>query len=214
MNLAKSELKISVLNEVGNALDDQRESADKQLQQAIGAKSALVSAHKDLRSVFEAADRALDAGEIADLEGLTLVKTWLKKAGAALEVKAKYFENVEIQTVGKLQQAALAVDAVSKMHKAERERVRNFMAQIESGAIVVEDDGSLSMAEGARREPGVHPGQSIAAQRKAEAAAAKTNGKGPETPSEAEQDETQGEGSAKPSKRKTAAKRTTKAKAN
>lgn len=212
MNLNKAELKIAVLNEVGNVLDDQREAADRQLQQAIGAKAGLLAARRDLNSIFEAADRGVDEGAIPDLEALALVKAWLSKAAASLEVKAKHFENVEIQTVGKVQQASLAVELLSKMHKGESDRVRNFMAQIESGAIVIEDDGSLSQGDVTRRSVGIRPGQSIAAQRKAEEAAAKANGKAPETPAEPAEEKPKGKAAKKPTKRKTAAKRTTKSK--
>ena len=166
MNLGKSEVKQAVLKDVGIKLDDNKAHCEKALEQNIGAKSALAQMAKDLEQLLVLASKDLDDGILPDLEQLTLVKLWIGRAINATANKARYMELQEVTMRGRLDQAARSLEMVEKLFLEEANR---YQAVVEA----LEKDESDPESEPSVRAVGTAPQQSIAAQRKAEEAAAK-----------------------------------------
>lgn len=185
MNLQKSELKKAILNDLGNRFEDEKESLEKQVEQLAGAKSALLKMAKDIQLLHVHADKDLEDGKISDLETLKLVKLYVTRAIDACQNQARQCEVNEIRTRGRFEQADKQVRHLAKLIEDEDAKLRQLLAAIEDGSVVVDGDeiaaaGSSEIGSDTpsrpppgnvvpmRRPVGVRPGMSIAAQRKLE----------------------------------------------
>lgn len=185
MNLQKSEVKQGILRDLAVRFDEQKEALEKIVEQAVGAKTALVKMAKDIQALHGHADRDLDEGRITDLDVLKLVKLYVTRAMEGCQNQAKHFEIMEIRQRGRLEQADIQVKMVEKLYKDEETRLRAVLAAIDDGTVTV-DGSDISVAENPpsnvvpMRPTGTRPGKSIGQRRKEEAKAAEAVAKTPE----------------------------------
>jgi len=175
MNPAKSELKMSVLSDVGVRMDDKLDEAHRRVATHGGAKQALRVLSKGIAGLAELVDKALDDGDIPDepLKVAEFAKKMIERASIMAATAGQHQENLEITASGAVQ----AYDDVVKMLKkdvdSEVAKAMSFREAVESGEIVIEDGVGPVSQNGRSRPTGVKPGMSISQQRKAEAAAEK-----------------------------------------
>ena len=171
MGITKSEIKMSAINELGNAVDDMLETAQREMHQANGAKSALVTAQRKVEELANVVASDLDEGVIEKLceepmEVAKYINRMIKRAGGVIDNLATTAEVQRIQAIGSAASLKVVVGIAKRMHDAEEAKVKAGIAR-EVGA----------EGEGAR--PVMSAADDIA-QRRAEARAekeGKSNGK-------------------------------------
>ena len=211
MTLTKSQIKIAVMNDVGNRLDDMRESAMGQQQQSVGAKAAAARISTSIKKLIDIVQQDFDNGEIGkaiadgELQILKLIKTYVSRAANACEASSDYFESLAKNAAGKVEAMEQAVKMVQKIRDVEQKKMDAILAAVDSGAAQV-DGGDVMMIDQSqmRRPVGAKPGKTIKQQRLEAAAqqATKGNGGPAETSSKPAKRRT------RPSKKKSAVKDT------
>lgn len=173
--ILKSEIKLNVYKDLGRTLRDYTQKASDRVLQLQGAKQELARAASNIHAMSKVAEQELDEGKIKDLEQLEVVKRFIARAAASLENQGQHLEIQLLGVAGKVQAFKESSEVVEKAHEREIDRVRSIQAMLETGAVEVEDDGSLSMTAQADvgRVPGSRPAATDIQQRKAEAAVEK-----------------------------------------
>jgi hypothetical protein len=118
-SVAKTEVRISVAQEIGIRMDDLREGAQAEVHQAAGAQAALQEASK--------AVHRLNDHVAADLEGhlygddvASRVKLYIGRAVAALDTLAQRASNMQMTANGRVQALTVAVQSVKTFQDAEK----------------------------------------------------------------------------------------------
>jgi hypothetical protein len=183
MSLVKSQIKLSVVGDVGNRLDDMLEGAVAQQQQCIGAKAAAAQIAGNIKKLVGVIEQDFEKGDIekaieeGPLAVLKVIKTYVSRGVGACEVTAEHFEQREQIATGKVQALQQSVQMMKKMHDSEQAKVANVLAALEQGDATVDGEDIVAMP-GASRPTGVHPGKTIKQQRLAEQAAQAGEGNG------------------------------------
>lgn len=172
MNL-KQELKMGILHEQGVKMDDQLEAAHKRQAGHDGAKQALRMIAKNVSGLATLVDKDMDEGKIPVEEPALVakyVKLMIDRAVQMALAAAQHQENLQLSASGEISAYQGMVEAIKKEILAEQAKEAALQQAIASGVAVVEEDASVSQADGAAsgRPTGVRPGASIAAQRRAE----------------------------------------------
>lgn len=185
MNLIeKVEAKKALFHSLGCDADDWLDGAKKQAAGCEGAKQAVRKAAKDVQALAEVITKDLDEGKLegkGPLEVAEYAKLQVTRAVNSLLTVSQHYENLQLSALGEIAAYEKMVGHFKKLHDSEETRVAQIKQALVSGALQVEEDGSLSQREVSTRTSGVRPATSIAAQRKAEEAATKSNGKAQKT---------------------------------
>lgn len=177
MTLTKSQIKIAVMNDVGNRLDDMRESAMGQQQQSHGARAAAARISANIKKLIDVVQQDFDKGEIkkvieeGELQVLKLIKTYVSRAANACEASSDYFESLAKNAAGKVEAMEQAVKMVQKIRDAEQKKMDAILAAVDSGAAQVDGGDVMMMDQSQLRPVGARPAKTIKQQRLAEAAA-------------------------------------------
>lgn len=178
MSIAKSKMKVAVVNDIGNQLDDMRESASDKMQQSIGAKTAAEQIWNNVRKISKSVGDDLDKGVIekaisdGPLAVVKLIKEYIGRTAGSCEVTIEHFKNQETLAQGKVQAFSEAVKVLEKMKKQEEMKVMKVLAAVESGQAKLDGDDVVMVSDGPR-PPGVGPGPNIKQQRLAKEGTAK-----------------------------------------
>lgn len=155
MSVDKSEIKKGTLNEVGARLDDMLEGAQRQRNANNGAKQALFQCAKQIGNLSKVAEKEAEETQL-DLDILGLIKKYIGRAQMAADGLARQQENQELISAGKVEALTKAVQMVKKQWEVEDTKIQPpepiSQREIPTGS----------------RQPGQHPGPSIAQQRRLE----------------------------------------------
>lgn len=163
------EIKRGTATSIGVRIEEMMEGAERKVHELNGAKKAMQAHVKNLLGIVAAVDSEVEK-TIPDLPTATLIKTWLNKTVIATENLAGHLGNIELQTVGEIAGYKAIHEYIQKVVK-EIDTHKAALAQaIAEGRVIIEEDGSPTMAGPGPRLPGVRPGLSIAQQRRAEEA--------------------------------------------
>lgn len=176
MSQFKSEIRASVLNDLGSRIEDVLEAARKEFASFQGGKQALVLGRQKIEAHMGLVDKDVEAGRL-DLQQASLVKKYMTQCSHILENLAIQVEVQGYQAQGKI----LATEGLVKMTKSllDQEKAKIEATSVAEAAPTdaVEEDSRRPM----QRQVGVHPGN-VLADRKAESSS--------ETPLEAPSAET------------------------
>lgn len=183
MSLSKSQMKLAVVNDIGNRFDDLLESATGQQQQCLGAKAAAGQIASNVKKLIGIVEQDFEKGDIetaikdGDLAVLKLIKTYLSRAISACEATTDHFENLRQISVGKVEAYQQSVKLLKKMHDNEQTKIDQVIAAIETGSAQV-DGPDVVLMDNSVRPTGVRPVGTLKQQRLAEELASqKPNGK-------------------------------------
>jgi len=171
---SKIETKKAILHNLGCDADDWLDGAKKEAAGYEGAKKALVTSCKNVQGLADQVTADMDEGKLTGLGPLEVAayaKLQITRAVDSLAVQAQHMNNCQLSAIGEIAAYEKLVKHYGKLHDLEGSKIERIEEAIASGALVVEDDGSLSQtgAESGGRVPGARPKPGIAAQRKAEA---------------------------------------------
>jgi hypothetical protein len=195
MSLAKSQVKLAVVNDIGNRFDDMLEAAVGQQQQCLGAIGAAKQIRKNMETLAALASKDQSEGKIGkamkegELAVFALIKSYISRAMTACEATAANFESMKAIATGKVDAFKQSVSLMHKMHTSEATKVERILASVESGDAKMVGQDAVLTNPNADRPTGVKPDMNIKEQRLAEEAARKGNGeKNPDdmTPEELE----------------------------
>ena len=185
MNLtAKIETKKAIYHSLGCDADDWLEGAQKEAAGYEGAKKALVTSCKNVQAIAVEVTQDMDNGKLTGLGPLEVAayaKLQVTRAVDSLAVQAQHLHNCQLSAVGEIAAYKKLVQHYTKLSEQEGSKIEQIEEALASGAIVVEDDGSISQADTASggRVPGSRPKPGIAAQRRAEAKGEEPSTKSP-----------------------------------
>lgn len=156
MSNFKSELRASVLNDIGSRIEDVLESAKKELAMHQGGKQALALGRQKIEAHMSYVDKDVEAG-VLDLQQASLVKKYVSQCSNILENLAIQVEVQSYQTQGKV----IATEGLVKLTKTLFDQEK---AKIESSTSLVPEEETSRPIE---RQVGVHPGNPIADRKEA-----------------------------------------------
>ena len=171
----KSEIRKDLFHSAGCDADDWLEGARKNVNAFDGAKQALTKAAKDVQSISAAIKAALEKGEIREGMEPNEVAAYgiaqVTRCVTSLMASSKHYNNLQLTAQGEVSAYAKLVKHFSNLHEGELTKAENLKEALESGGVVVDEDGTMQKQPGNGRVSGVRPAMGVAAQRKAEAAA-------------------------------------------
>jgi hypothetical protein len=187
MGIEKAEIKIGVAQELGRQYAAMAKGLTDELNRLEGEKRAYKKAVQSLDSIFQRVDDDLDAGNyegVSDpVEVAKLLKKTLVQAVGCLDSLKDQNMAAKLQAAGRLEGILKSSELVERLAKTEQGKIESAAEAleigtdpVEAGSVVAEASGAIPGGEGffsksKPRPPGVRPGSSIAAQRKAEEAA-------------------------------------------
>lgn len=121
MSLDKSEIKLSVLHDLGCRLDDLLEEAQNERLRADGASSALVQASKAITRLTSLVDDDVEKKRYDD-DTAAKVKEYLDRCAVLIDSMALNTRNHRIATVGRGEAFDVVVKVLKKEHDAEIEK--------------------------------------------------------------------------------------------
>lgn len=169
----KSEMKKSIYHSAGCDADDWLEASKRTRNAFEGAKQALKKSSQDLLGIVEKVKQDLDDDKLDGLEPAEIADyaiLQITRCRDALANASQHYENRQITAQGEITAYEKLVDHFKKLYDQEDAKVERFKEAIASGEIRLED-GEMIRQAGNGQLTGVRPAMSIAAQRKAEAAA-------------------------------------------
>ena len=176
MSVSKSELKLALIQELGCSADDDLEAAERDGLRATGRIQAAGMLEHEVTKIIAKLDSDMDSDSppFPDLETQKKAKFYLGACLAACATARKQGDNLRLQMEGKVMAFKHTVKRMQKISEMEQGKIDATLAI----AAAIADPDSDSDIELRSRPVGVHPGPSIAAQRRAEALAP-TNGSAP-----------------------------------
>jgi hypothetical protein len=177
----KSEIKKLTYAEVGGKLDDMREANERDIFRYEGAITALKEATGRTADLCAHVDKDFDSGaikaEMSANEVRALIKRWLMRASGVCENLKDGAVTRQLQSTGKVASLEQSIAFVKTLFDTEDKKAE-ALAALQTGDIPTLT-GALSPEDGANVVPidrprrrarleGTHPGDSIAAQRKAQ----------------------------------------------
>jgi hypothetical protein len=158
MNPLKSQIKITVVNDIGTKLDDMREAAQVDVYRKEGAHGTINDLQNStLKSIMAAVDTDRDDGHISLLDA-TLVKQYLMKVHHALDNLRIMVEKHRLVDEGRVAGLQAAIKYAQKTVDAERKQLTALSEGLEDGSIRMDSDGA-PVFEGPleQRPSGVRP---------------------------------------------------------
>jgi len=168
MGFEKSEIKMSVAQEIGNNLDDALESAKVEINRWEGGKFAHVQTTQGIDHLIgHHLKKDLEEDKLT-MEDAERIKRYLLRAKGLVENLSIQCDSLTLKAKGKVEALEKAVLITKKVYDSESRKRTSLLTPEEP------DERT-----GPTRAVGAHPGPSIAQQRRAEAAAAKPKKKAP-----------------------------------
>jgi hypothetical protein len=167
--------KLEVTNEIGEALDKQRQRAEDQAQQLLGGSMALKAGALKVSELGKHVDKDLDEGNLqfgSELEFASYVKTYLRKAGEVLLNLAERSKSEELVAHGKAAAHRESLELIGRHCKSAKARADQLVAAAEALANPEQAEAPEEGPRGGARMPGERPGPSTLNERRAEARAA------------------------------------------
>jgi hypothetical protein len=168
----KSEIKVGTAHDIGVRLDDLLENAKGETLKWEGAESALGKAIEGLEGLFKHVETDLEEGKLSGLEPLQVVgaiKRYIERASNLAKNLRTQARLQKEQSRGKAVGLEQSVTVVKNVVDKEQARLLTIAQGLREGAIAAEEGSVVSTSPG--HVVGVRP-IGIAAQRKAEDAAA------------------------------------------
>lgn len=172
--IEKSEIRKAIFYSTGCDADDWLDGAKKSGNAFDGAKKALRKSSQEVLSIATVVKRDLDEGNLDGLEPAQVADyaiLQITRCRDSLLNASQHYENMQMSSQGEVSAYEKVVDHFKKLHDREDSKIQSVKDAIESGDIVVEEDGTMSKNAGSGNISGVRPTMSISAQRKAESAA-------------------------------------------
>ena len=169
MGIEKAEIKIGMAKELGRKYAEMAQAQSEELIRLDGEKRAYKKVAAAFESYFKAVDDDLDKGNFNLKEPLSIAKEVKKALSRALAGVDNLHENVAALTYtvhGRLDGLVKSTEIVQKVAESEEKKIQ---AVIEA-AVESPDRVAAGSARPSERPPGIRPGPSIAAQRRAEGA--------------------------------------------
>ena len=170
----KAEIKKAILYSAGSEADDWLEQAHKNVNAFEGAKQALRKSAKDIQAIVQFAKKDLEDGKFDGMEGPEIASyaiLQVTRCVDSLQSASLNYTNRQIAAAGEVAAYEKLVGYYSKKVAEEDRKIERFNSAVESGEIIIEEDGTVSKKSGNGHITGIRPGGGIAAQRRAEAAA-------------------------------------------
>jgi hypothetical protein len=170
----KAEIKKAILHSAGCEADDWLEQAHKNVNAFEGAKQALRKAAKDVQAIVQFTKKDLDDGKFDGMEAPEIASyaiLQVTRCVDSLQSSSLNYTNRQIAAAGEVAAYEKLVGHYQKKVAEEDRKIERFNSAVESGDIVIEEDGTATKKSGNGHISGVRPAGGIAAQRKAEAAA-------------------------------------------
>ena len=172
--------KLEVTNEIGEALDKQRQQVEDQAQQLLGGSAALKAGAAKVGALGEHISKDLEEGKLqfgTELEVAAYAKEWLSRAGEVLLNLAEKSKSEELVAHGKAAAIRSSMEVVGRHCKAAKARAEQLVAQAEEAEARAKGDAEPTeepVEDGPRgraRMPGERPGPSPLDDRRAQARA-------------------------------------------
>jgi len=170
----KSEVKKAIFHSAGCEADDWLEGAHKNANAFEGAKQALRKAAKDVQGIVQFVQKDLDDGKFSGMEPADIAKyaiLQVTRAVDSLQTTSLHYTNRQIAVQGEVAAYERLVNHFQKLHDEEDRKISRFNSAVESGEIIIDEDGIPEKMAGNGHVSGARPAGGIAAQRRAEAAA-------------------------------------------
>ncbi len=145
MTLAKAEIKIGTINQLGNQIDDALEEAAHLVDQAAGAASALRQAQKKLKGLYGHVDEDVDEGKMPDdpLLVAKYAKGYIQKAMGILDNLSTSADITRVRAEGKLEGLKASLGIAKSEMDAEKVKLVALRAAVEEGSVTIEDSGDI-----------------------------------------------------------------------
>ena len=184
---AKTELKIAVVEDIGNDFDDLLEAAQGFHSQCLGAKKGVEMLADNVRTIADSVNKDSAAGKIAtamkegELAVVGVIKSYLGRVLSACDATEGHFFTQKQITSGKIQALETVIKHLGKKRdtmrvKAER-RLAQAKAAVASGDAEIIDGELVMKRQSQHRPTGTHPGPTLKQERLAQAAAAEAAAK-------------------------------------
>jgi hypothetical protein len=170
----KAEVKKAILYSAGCEADDWLEGAHKNSNAFEGAKQALRKAAKDVQGIVQFVQKDLDDGKFESMEPADMASyaiLQITRCVDSLQSSSLHYTNRQIAAQGEVAAYERLVGHYQKKVAEEDRKIERFASAVESGEVIIEEDGTATKKSGNGHISGVRPASGIAAQRKAEAAA-------------------------------------------
>jgi len=171
-----------IYHSAGVEADDWLEGAQRNMFRFQGACTALQEAAKDVQALVEGVQDALEKGALDGLQQAQVADfaiLQIRRSVDSLINASRHMSNKQLSMQGEIAAYERVVKYFKEKYDDQVKNRAKLEAAIASGEVEVAEDGSLEAKTPAARLRGVRPGPSIAAQRRAEDAAAKVDAEAP-----------------------------------
>lgn len=135
-NPMKSQIKMGTIQEMGAAMDDVLEAAEKDIRRAEGAKKWLQDAVRGVRSIIEKVESDFEEGKIGEgwnqLQILEYTKKTLAMVSQSMQDLALNAESVRLNAEGRADSARRCVTIAKKKYDDEKRKLQAALAQLEA----------------------------------------------------------------------------------
>ena len=155
MSLEKTELRMKVIDEIGQKVDDMLSTAKTKSLEWQGAVDSLGAAQKNLQSIMPYVDKDLEDGKFDNLEPLQiaqLLKNQVTRCMGALLTMEEHAKTQRAKSQGKEEAHKAVFDFATNMVKSELAKMERMKALLAS------EDPIIGAAP---RRPGEGPGPSL-----------------------------------------------------
>lgn len=166
----KSEIRKAIFHSSGCDADDWLEGARRSNYAFEGAKKALLKSSQEVASIALMIKKDLEEGKLDGMDPSQVADyaiLQVTRSRISLENGSKHYANQQLATQGEIAAYERVVNHFKSLYEREDEKIIAREEAVESGAIFIEDDGSVSKS-GRGRITGVRPAMGVAAQRKAQ----------------------------------------------
>lgn len=108
-----------------------------------GGQKALQVAFEDINKLNKIADQELDEKKIPDLQVLSSIKLYIKRALTSLDMNKKNLVNQNYILQGKVQGVEQTMNLVEKKFNSEKNKLQGLLNAIESGEATLDEHGDL-----------------------------------------------------------------------
>ena len=169
MSVSKSELKLALIQDLGCSADDDLEAAERDVLRATGRIQAAGMLEHEVTKIIAklGADMESASPPFPDLETQKKVKFYLGACLAACATARKQGDNLRLQMEGKVLAFKHTIKRLENIGESTQRKL-NAVTAIHAALADPNSDTDIDLHS---RPVGVHPGPSLAAQRRAEALA-------------------------------------------
>jgi hypothetical protein len=174
--ISKSEIRKEIFHSTGCEADDWLEGSRRSANAFEGAKKALKKSAQEVLSIATVIKKDLEDGKLDKMEAAEIADyaiLQVMRAKDSLMNGSQHYENRQLSMQGEIGAYTKLVNHFKVQHDREEAKIQSIEDAIESGEIVIDEDGEPAKQAGRGQITGVRPTAGLAAQRKAEAEAEK-----------------------------------------